>query len=213
MDGFIVRLCKTMCRFLSLPRTSQTPKKEKSWIVLIDNVKCLHFWSLLYRSVLFGSVTEMGVCYLCLMWRCFDNSKHSHYSFREAVTGDDDARGSDWGWCRQPWLVIKMCCEISHARRVTHCWAWHFHGCGWWWLRIPFLDLTSAEDGGSLGSLCCLGLSCVGFPGWLHSCPRWLLFFSRTVFTECSWYSISLLLTLILTQWKTSSSIQHAWQG
>lgn len=65
----------------------------------------------------------------------------------------------------------------------------------WLWMvmtKDSFLDLTSGEDGSSLGSLCCLGLSYVGFSGWWHSCPRWLLFFSRTVFTECSWYSISL---------------------
>lgn len=72
-------------------------EKEKSWIVLINNIKCLHFGSLLYCSVLFGSVTVMGVCYLCLVWRCYGNSKHSAYSFYEAVTvGDVSSLGLQW---------------------------------------------------------------------------------------------------------------------
>lgn len=152
-DGFIVKLYKTMCIVLSLLWTPQIPKKETSWFVLINNIiRCLHFWSSLYCSVLFGKVTAMGVCYLDLLWRCHDNSK--------------------CGWWKQRRPAITVCCEISHARGDTLRWDWHFQGCRWWWLRVLFLDFTSGGDGSSLGSLSCLDLSCVGFIGRLHHCPR-----------------------------------------
>lgn len=192
MDGFIVRLCKTVCRFPSLPRISQALEKEKSWIVLINNIKCLHFGSLLYYFSPLWKCHSNGVCYLCLVWRCYGNSKHSAYSFYES--SDCWVMSAALACSEEVWRNFP--CQRSHSLLGKP------HGTKWlwrWWLRIPFLDLTSGEDGSLLGSLCCLGLSYMGLTGWLHiSCPRWLLFSSGLSLQILLVLSDSSLLTQIL---------------
>lgn len=53
--------------------------------------------------------------------------------------------------------------------------------------RTLLLDLTSDGVCGSLGSLCCLGMSYFGLIRLVCTTgPRWFLFFSRNVFAEYS---------------------------
>lgn len=113
----------------------------------------------------------MGVCYFDLLWRFHDNSKHSVCRF---------SLGNKSGWCKRPQPALKMCCEISHARRDTHSWDWRVQGHWQWWQNSPFgLDIRwSLWLIGFFIAWVCLILA--SFDG-LHHWWRWFLFFSKNL--------------------------------
>lgn len=118
-----------VCTYCSVPQEHH--RCLKRGILICCNkyiIKYLYFPSL-WLLVPFGNVTAMGVCYFDLMWRFHNNSKRSHCRF---------SKGNKSGWCKRPWPTVKMCWDISCARRDTHSRDWHFQGCQRWWLRTPF---------------------------------------------------------------------------
>lgn len=108
--------------------------------------------------VMVHSCLEMSQRWVCIIWTSCEGSMTTaniRVAGLQTAINLEDA-GS-------PSLQIKMCCEMSHARRDTHSWDWHFQCNWWWWRNSPFI-LDIRWSLWLTGFLLLLG--CVLF--WLH---------------------------------------------